>query len=101
MRLVVELLGLLRIKLSCNSLTLAVEKRPRSRQISLEEVLHRLEGLYADQRLKLIENGGIKKGILVMRKDPITSRTILIPELRNQWIGEQEVIVLATAMAGG
>jgi hypothetical protein len=101
MRLVVELFGLLRIKLSCNMLTLAVEEPPGAKQVSLEEVLHRLEALYAEQRLKLIEDGEIRKGILVMRKDPVCFRTQWIPELRNQWINEREIVVLATVMAGG
>jgi len=101
MRLCVELLGLMRIKLSCNSLMLSLEDPLASQRISLEELLRRLEALYAEQHLKLVENGEIKKGVLVMRKEPVSGRTECIPDLRDQWIKECEVVILATVMAGG
>jgi hypothetical protein len=101
MQLTVEFLGLMRVKLACTSLTLDPEDPQRSAQISVEKLLRQLEKLFSEKHLRLIEDGKLRKEVMVMRKNLASGKMIRLTEYKNQWMGEGEALVLTSLVAGG
>jgi hypothetical protein len=101
MQVKIEFSGLVRAKLGQVSSTLTLEKRSELKGVMLREILHQLEETFADRRLSLLEGEEIKPGILLIRKGVNGGRTVLIPQLRDAWVQDQEVIILSSVMAGG
>ncbi len=101
MQIKVEFSGLVKAKLGQDASILTFDKGSGPQGVTLGEILRRLEETFANRRLSLLEGGEIKPGILLVRKGPSGGRAVMIQNFRNEWVQDQEVIILSSVMAGG